>query len=104
MVAVYDGLPSAIWVYQFLSSQGIAMKPIKMMQDNLSAIQIEKFGTVSCKRTKHMELRYFWISDHVGKGTVTPVYCPTKQMLADVLTKPLQGSLFKAMRDIILNR
>ena len=31
------------------------------------------------------------------------VYCPTGDMLADVLTKPLQGSLFKKFRDTILN-
>jgi len=79
------------------------MRSLSATPLDISAIQIEKFGTVSCKRTKHMALRYFWISDHVGKGTVTPVYCPTKQMLADVLTKPLQGSLFKVMRDTTLN-
>ena len=31
------------------------------------------------------------------------IYCPTGDMMADVLTKPLQGSLFKKFRDAILN-
>ena len=31
------------------------------------------------------------------------VYCPTGDMTADLLTKPLQGSQFKRFRDAILN-
>ena len=30
------------------------------------------------------------------------VYCPTAKMLADFFTKPLQGSLFRKFRDVIL--
>ena len=30
-------------------------------------------------------------------------YLPTEEMIADVLTKPLQGDLFKRMRDKLLN-
>ena len=30
------------------------------------------------------------------------IYCPTEHMLADYLTKPLGGSLFKLFRDILM--
>ena len=103
VVGVYDGMPSAIWANQFLQAQGYAMKPIHMMQDNLAAIQIEKHGSKSCKRTKHMNLRYFWINDRISQGEVVPVYCPTNDMLADILTKPLQGKSFENLRDSLLN-
>ncbi len=29
-------------------------------------------------------------------------WCPTKDMIADFMTKPLQGSLFKKFRDVIM--
>ena len=51
-----------------------------------------------------MELRYFWVADQVKQGTMMPVYCNTNDMLADVLTKPLQGSQFGLLRDLLLNR
>ena len=51
-----------------------------------------------------MELRYFWVVDQVKQGTMMPVYCNTNDMLADVLTKPLQGSLFGLLWDLLLNR
>ena len=31
------------------------------------------------------------------------IYCPSVDMNADLLTKPLQGSLFKKFRDNIMN-
>ncbi len=31
-------------------------------------------------------------------------WCPTKKMVADYTTKPLQGSLFKELRDYIMGR
>jgi hypothetical protein len=30
--------------------------------------------------------------------------CPTKKMVADVMTKPLQGSQFRELRDYIMGR
>ena len=30
------------------------------------------------------------------------LHCPTERMIADYYTKPLQGSLFKKMRDILM--
>ena len=29
-------------------------------------------------------------------------HCPTERMIADYYTKPLQGSLFKKMKDILM--
>ena len=32
------------------------------------------------------------------------VYCPTEAMLADFFTKPLQGALFRRLREVIMGR
>ena len=103
VVGVYDGMPSAIWANQFFK-QNYVMKPIHMMQDNLAAIQIKKHGSKDCKRTKHINFRYFWINDKISQGEVVPVYCPTHDMLADILTKPSQGKSFDHLRDSLLNK
>jgi len=43
------------------------------------------------------------VTDKIQKGEVKVAYCPTENMLADFFTKPLQGSAFRKMQDIILN-
>ena len=39
----------------------------------------------------------------VGRKEVTIEYCPTDEMIADYMTKPLVGSKFKLFRDLIMN-
>ena len=48
----------------------------------------------SSKRTRHINIRYFLITDKVKRGDISIDYCPTEDMIADYFTKPLQGSLF----------
>jgi hypothetical protein len=74
--------------------------------DNMSAMLLEKNGCVlSSKRTKHINLRYFYIKDKVDQeGDVSIEHSsPAENMLADFFTKPLQGSLFFILRDCNMN-
>ena len=43
-------------------------------------------------RSKHIAIKYHFVRDQVGKGTVKLEYCPTKEMVADILTKGLAMS------------
>ena len=72
-------------------------------QDNQSAILLEKNGRNSCgDRSRHINIRYFFIKDTVERENITVTHCPTEQMIADFFTKPFQGNLFRNMRDIIM--
>ena len=53
-------------------------------------------------KTKHINNRYFWIKDRLARENIEVEYCPTEKMLADFFTKPLQGSLFRKFRDVVL--
>ena len=75
-----------------------------MLQDNQSSLLLEKNGRGSSgKRTRHINIRFFFIADRIKNGELRVEYCPTEDMIADYFTKPLQGSLFKRLRDTILN-
>jgi hypothetical protein len=50
-----------------------------------------------------MEIRYFFIKDKVDTKEIRIEYCPTNDMIADFFTKPIQGVLFKRLRDHIMN-
>ena len=39
--------------------------------------------------TKHIDLQHHFISEHLENQEICLKYCPTKDMIADMLTKPL---------------
>lgn len=53
---------------------------------------------------RHINVRYFFIKDYVDKGEVSVEHCNTKNMVADLMTKPLQGKVFFNFQDSILGR
>ena len=69
----------------------------------MSSIILENNGkSSSSKRTKHINIRYLYINDRVAKGEVSIVWCPTGDMIADYMTKPLQGAMLRRFRDQIM--
>ena len=75
-----------------------------MFQDNQSAILLENNGKKSSpKRTKHINIRYYFITDRIKNDELKIEYCPTDNMVADYFTKPLQGKKFFQFRNTIMN-
>ena len=88
-----------LWTKHFMEAQGYEVKDNILYQDNKSTIKLLENGKKSSsKRTRAINIRYFFLTDQIEKGNLRVEYCPTKQMWADGLTKPLQGSLGKQMR------
>jgi hypothetical protein len=52
-------------------------------------------GWSSAGRTKHIDIKYFWITEKIKEEIVEIDYLPTDDMVADVLTKPLKNEKFK---------
>lgn len=103
VVGTHDVMPQDLWTLYFLKAQGYIIKDNVLYQDNLSSILLEKNGRASSsKRTRHINVRYFFIADRVKSQEIRIEYCPTGIMLADYFTKPLQGILFQTMRDMIM--
>jgi len=65
---------------------------------------LEQNGKASSgKRTRHINIRYFFVKDRIDSGDIRVTYCPTDDMVADFFTKPLQGSAFMRFRNFLLN-
>jgi hypothetical protein len=74
-------------------------------QDNESAIKLATNGRTSAgPKSRHIHIRYFWLKDRIKSGDITIRHCPTHQMLADFFTKPLQGSLFRRFKAVVLGQ
>ena len=104
LVGVDDNMTQIIWTRYFLEAQGYAVTDNILLQDNKSTILLENNGKASSsKRTRHVNIRYFFVTDRIKKGEVRVEYCPTESMVADYFSKPLQGRLFRKLRNKIMN-
>jgi hypothetical protein len=105
LVGVDDMMPIICWTRYFLLSQGYGIIKNLLLQDNRSSILLERNGRASSgKRTRHINIRYYFISDRVNMKEISIDWCPTTNMVADYMSKPLQGSLFRELRDYIRGR
>jgi hypothetical protein len=104
LVGVADAMAQIIWTRYFFEAQGYSIKDSIVYQDNQSAILLEKNGRASSnKRTCHINIRYFFITERIANNEMSVQYCPTKEMTADFFTKPLQGAPFRTFCDEIMN-
>ena len=104
LVAVDDCMSQILWTRYFLDAQGYNINDCIVYQDNKSAILLEQNGQASSsKQTQHINIRYYFVTDHANCGEIKLTYCPTTEMVGDYFTKPLKGGLFNKFRDRILN-
>ena len=74
------------------------------LKDNKSAILLENNGKKSSsQRTRHLNIKYFFVTDQVEQGNAVIKFCPTDGMTADFMSKPLQGEKFRSFRKDIMN-
>ena len=102
LVAQEESAVDALWfkeLIEFLTGTTIR-KPIKIYQDNQSSIKISTFGS---KANKHIRRRFDFIHQHIESKSIQLTYRSSKELIADQLTKPLQGKVFITSRDALLN-
>ena len=57
------------------------------------------YNPVQHSRMKHIEIHHHFIRDHVARGDIELAYVPTKDQLAYMFTKPLDGARFCYLRN-----
>jgi hypothetical protein len=104
LISLADKLADVIWMRYFIECQGYDIDEYIVFQDNMSALSLGKNGRISSsKQTKHIKAKYFLIEDYYDAGEIDVKFCPTDEMCADVLTKPLQGQKFRDMCAFLQN-
>lgn len=76
--------------------------PTPVYEDNQGAICMSR--NPETKRTKHIDIKYYFITDCVEQKKISMLYVPTEIQLADILTKALPRDRFEKLRDLILSR
>ena len=103
LVAITDSIGEVIWLRNFLIEQGYQVPPAVLFQDNMSTIALCERGEAG-HRTKHIKIRNFFIKEHIDGGEVVVRHMPTDDMVADILTKPLQGAKFEVLCDRLVGK
>ena len=81
----------AIWLHHFITKAFQPLDfPLQIYCDNQSAITIA-YGNQMHTRTKHFNIQLYFIRNTIEEKKITYDYLLTDQMVADILTKPLQG-------------
>ena len=78
-----------------------ATTPFTLWGDNQAANSLAR-GTGTSSRTRHIDLRKFWIRSLVAKKHIDVKYVSTTDQLADLLTKPLPRVRHEELRVKIL--
>ena len=103
LVAMTEASNQVLWIRNFMIHQEYKVGPAVIYQENLSTIQPIKNGRTNSERTRHIDIKFFFLHNRSNMDHVIVTYKSAKEMIADLLTKPLQGEQFKALRDQVLN-
>jgi len=104
LISIDDAIGKVLWTKRFIEAQGFKVNANVVFRDNQSSMKLETNGKASSgKRTRHFNIKYFYVTDLIQRGEIQIEYCPTNDMLADYMTKPLTGVKFNQFRNQIMN-
>nr|GEZ14725.1 hypothetical protein [Tanacetum cinerariifolium] len=93
-VAVSGSCAQVLWMRTQLTDYGLFYDKVPIYCDSKSATAIS-CNPVQHTQTKHIDVRYHFIKDHVEKGTIELYFVGTEYQLADLFTKSLPEARFK---------
>jgi hypothetical protein len=96
LIAVSDALSQVSWTREFLTEQGYDLGPARLFQDNLSTIALANRDASNAEKTR-------LVKDRIDSGEIQLEHLVTTEMVADLMTKPLQGEPFRKLRRMLLN-
>ncbi|GJS26666.1 hypothetical protein Tco_0487286 [Tanacetum coccineum] len=88
---------NVLWMKNQLSDYDIQYKMVPIFCENTNSISISN-NLVLHSRTKHIDIRYHFIRDHILKGDIELHFIPTEYQLADIFIKPLDELTFTRLK------
>lgn len=99
-VALSEACQQLIWLRRLMEDFGQSQQCTTVYEDNQSCLSFVKAERTS-KRSKHIDTKQHFIKDLVDQGVLKLEFCPSENMIADALTKPLGTTKFRLMLEHI---
>lgn len=102
-IALSEACRAAVWIRRLLIDMKQTVSgTTTIYEDNQSCLKLIEQEERLSDRSKHIDTRFHFVKDYVINGIVQCKYCPTENMLADVLTKPIAATKFENLREQFL--
>ncbi|KAK6148244.1 hypothetical protein DH2020_019156 [Rehmannia glutinosa] len=89
-----------LWMKQTLAGYKCSFENVPIFCDNTSAINIAQ-NPIHHNRTKHIEVRHYFLRDCVSKRKIEMCFVPSQDQLADIFTKPLAAESFTSVQALL---
>ena len=93
IIAMSDAVEESIWVKNLLLELDQKQTMVTLQADNQPGISTVQNAKIS-KGNKHIAVRYYFIKDYVKQKELEIKYVPTKENVADIMTKALTKKTF----------
>ncbi|GKG02331.1 hypothetical protein Tco_0309967, partial [Tanacetum coccineum] len=87
-IALSGCCAQVLWMRSQLTDYGLGFNKIPMYCDNKSAIAL-RCNNVQHSKSKHIDIKFYFIKDHVENGLIELYFVNSEYQLADIFTKPL---------------
>ena len=103
-IALCHASTEIVYLRNLLSDIGfIQSKPTIVFEDNISCIKMAH-NDLNHKTTKHINAKYHFTKSQIDNGNIKLKYKETYDMIADILTKPLNYKQHSYLSNLILNQ
>ena len=100
-VALSSATQEAVWLRSLMGDLGRQMDaPTTIYEDNQGAIELAKNAKYH-NQTKHIDICHHFVRERVVFNEIQVIYCPTGDMIADIMTKGLVKLAFEKLRDLL---
>ena len=96
-MACYEACCHVMWMRNFISALGVVdsiSRPLKLFCDNSATVAFSK-NTRSISRSKHIDVKFYFVKEKVTESLIDIEHMSTKGMLVDPLTKDLPIVVFQ---------
>ena len=81
-----DYVSKVLWTKLFIEAQGSTIHENIVLRDNTSSMKLESNGKWSSgRRTRHLKIKYFYVTDLIKRNEIQLKYCPTCKMIGDYM-------------------
>ena len=97
LIALTESVKEAAWLAKLATDLKIEARPLAIHEDNQAAIALSRDVKFS-EKTKHMAVRWFYVTEMASNGVVKITYVATAEQLSDFLTKAQGPTQFVVSR------